>query len=76
MEFFGGRLLGAEIESPPYDKVAELSGALGFAVSTPDQIGPAMAKALAAKRPAVIHVKIDPAALSTLRKDLFAAEED
>lgn len=76
MEFFRGRLLGAEIASPAYDKVAELCGALGFAVTIPDQIGPAMAEALAAKRPAVIHVKIDPEALNTLRKDLFAAEED
>ncbi len=76
MEFFGGRLLGAEIASPAYDKVAELCGAIGFAVTTPDQIGPAMAKALASKRPAVIHVKIDPEALNTLRKDLFAKEDD
>lgn len=76
MEFFGGRLLGAEIESPPYDKVAELCGALGFAVTSPDQIGGALAEALAAKRPAVIHVKIDPEALNTLRKDLFAKDDE
>lgn len=76
MEFFGGRLLGAEIESPPYDKVAALCGALGFAVTRPDQIGAAMAEALAAKRPAVLHVKIDPDALNTLRKDLFAKKDD
>ena len=71
MEFFGGRLLGAEIASPAYDEVAKLCGALGFAVTKPEEIAPAMAEALAAKRPAVIHVKIDPKALNTLRKDLF-----
>ena len=70
-EFFGGRLLGAEIDSPPYDKVAELCGALGFAVEKPGALGPALREALARDRPAVIHVKIDPTALNTLRKDLF-----
>ncbi len=73
MEFFGGRLLGAEITSPPYDEVAKLCGALGFNVTQPEEIGPAITKALTAHRPAVIHIKIDPDALSTLRKDLFKA---
>lgn len=72
-EFFGGRLLGADIASPPYDQVARLCGALGFAAETPDQLAQALSEALASGRPAVIHAKIDPAALSTLRKDLFAA---
>lgn len=70
-EFFGGRLLGADIDSPAYDKVAALCGALGIAVDRPGQIGPALATAFAARRPSVLHVRIDPAALSTLRKDLF-----
>ena len=75
MEFFGGRLLGAEINSPPYDEVAKLCGALGYSVDTPGELGPAIQSALKAKRPAVIHVKIDPSALSTLRKDLFKQED-
>ena len=70
-EFFGGRLLGADISSPPYDEVARLCGARGFAVGQPGDLGPALKEALAGGRPAVIHVKIDPDALSTLRKDLF-----
>lgn len=71
-EFFGGRLLGAEIDSPPYGEVAKLCGALGFSVERPGDLGPALTNALASGRPSVIHVKIDPAALNTLRKDLFA----
>ncbi len=70
-EFFGGRLLGADIESPPFDKVAELCGADGYAADTPEALSDALARALAKGASAVIHVKIDPAALSTLRKDLF-----
>lgn len=70
-EFYGGRLLGADIDSPPYDKVAELCGADGYRADKPGDITTAMETALAKGRPAVIHAKIDPAALSTLRKDLF-----
>jgi len=70
-EFFGGRLLGAEIGSPPYDEVAKLCGALGFAVEMPGDLASALREALTADQPTVIHVKIDPNALSTLRKDLF-----
>ena len=70
-EFFAGRLLGAEIDSPRYDKVAQLCGANGWFIDQPGQINSAIAEALKSDIPSVIHVKIDPNALSTLRKDLF-----
>ena len=71
MEFFSGRLLGAEIDSPRYDKVAELCGAKGWFVDQPGQIDQAISEAVASNKVSVIHVRIDPDALSTLRKDLF-----
>ncbi len=70
-EFFGGRLLGAEINSPAYDEVAKLCGADGYKASLPGEVGQALEQAINKKRPAVIHVKTDPSALNTLRKDLF-----
>ena len=70
-EFFGGRLLGASITSPPYDKVAELCGGRGWQADTPEVLACALTEALACEEPAVVHVKIDPNALNTLRKDLF-----
>ena len=70
-EFFGGRLLGAEIESPRYDKFAELCGARGFWVDGPGGMGPAFDAALATGETCVIQCRIDPGALMTLRKDLF-----
>ena len=73
-EFFAGRLLGADITGPPYDEVAKLCGALGFSVDTPGGLETALAQALQSGRTAVIHVKIDPNALSTLRKDLFQSD--
>ena len=70
-EFFEGRLLGADISSPDYAEVARLCGAEGYTVSTPGGTQQALEAALLAKQPAVIHVSIDPEALSALRKDLF-----
>lgn len=70
-EFFGGRLLGAEIDSPRYDKFAELCGARGFWVEGPGDMGPALEEALASGDTCVIQGRIDPGALMTLRKDLF-----
>jgi acetolactate synthase-1/2/3 large subunit/sulfoacetaldehyde acetyltransferase len=70
-EFFGGRLLGAEIASPRFDKFAELCGARGFWVEGPGDMGPALEQALASNQTCVIQGRIDPAALMTLRKDLF-----
>lgn len=76
-EFYGGRLLGAEIQSPRYDKFAELCGGKGIWVDGPGAMGPALQEAVASNQTTVIQAKIDPGALMTLRKDLFkAAQED
>jgi acetolactate synthase-1/2/3 large subunit/sulfoacetaldehyde acetyltransferase len=74
-EFFGGRLLGADIASPNYAEVAKLCGALGYTVDRPGGTVAALSDALAKKKPAVIHVKVDPDALNALRKDLFKSKK-
>jgi acetolactate synthase-1/2/3 large subunit/sulfoacetaldehyde acetyltransferase len=70
-EFYGGRLLGAEITSPRYDKFAGLCGGKGIWVDGPGEMGPALTAAIASNQTTVIQAKIDPGALMTLRKDLF-----
>jgi len=70
-DFFGARYLGADLVNPPYDQVARLCGARGFAVSEPGETAAALREALAAGEPGVIHVKVDPDAIHSLRKDLF-----
>ena len=70
-EFYGGRLLGAEIQSPRFDKFAELCGGQGIWVDGPGDLAPALTEALASGETTVIQAKIDPGALMTLRKDLF-----
>ncbi|MDC0886205.1 thiamine pyrophosphate-binding protein [Altererythrobacter sp.] len=54
---------GTEIANPDYAKFAEACGGIGFSVSHPDEIGPALENALAANQPAVIDVAVDPNAL-------------
>ncbi|WP_170764586.1 thiamine pyrophosphate-binding protein [Ruegeria lacuscaerulensis] len=75
-EYYGGRLLGAEILSPRFDKFAELCGGRGIWVDGPGEMGPALTKAIASGETTVIQCKIDPGALMTLRKDLFKAAKE
>ncbi|WP_170328460.1 thiamine pyrophosphate-binding protein [Ruegeria arenilitoris] len=75
-EFYGGRLLGAEIKSPRFDKFAELCGGKGIWVEGPGGLGPALHQAISSGETTVIQARIDPGALMTLRKDLFKTPQD
>jgi acetolactate synthase-1/2/3 large subunit/sulfoacetaldehyde acetyltransferase len=70
-DFFGERYIGANVSSPPFDKLAELYGAAGFKVERIGEVGEAVQAALDCKRPAVIDITIDPAALYSFRRDSF-----
>ena len=70
-DFFGKRYIGADISSPPFDKVAELYGAKGFKVERASEIGEAVEAALKCNKPAVIDIAIDPKALYSFRRDSF-----
>ena len=70
-DFFNGRYVGADVSSPPFDKLAELYGAAGFHVDRLADVGGAVEAALAAGRPAVVNVAVDPAALYSFRRDSF-----
>ena len=71
-DFFGERYIGANISSPPFDKLAELYGAKGFKAETLDEVTGAVEAALTCNAPAVIDVSVDPAALYSFRRDSFA----
>ncbi len=70
-DFFGKRYLGADINSPPFDKVAELYGAKGFKITKLSQINKTIKKALKIKKPVVIDIDVDPKALYSFRRDSF-----
>ncbi|MCV2872496.1 thiamine pyrophosphate-binding protein [Defluviimonas sp. WL0050] len=70
-DFFGGRYIGADISSPPFDKLAELYGAKGYRADTLKGMAEAIEAALTCSKPAVIDVAVDPAALYSFRRDSF-----
>ena len=70
-DFFGKRYLGADISSPPFSKVAELYGAIGYKVKKLSEINDAVKSALKVNKPVVIDVDVDPKALYSFRRDSF-----
>jgi len=70
-DFFGKRYIGADINSPSFDKVAQLYGAKGFNVNKVTEINEALKAALEYNKPTVINVNIDPKALYSFRRDSF-----
>jgi len=54
---------GTEVANPDYAKFAEACGGIGFTISHPEEIAPALEAALASGRPAVLDVAVDPNAL-------------
>ena len=70
-DFFNGRYIGADVSSPPFDKLAELYGAAGFKADKLHEVGPAIEAALACGKPAVVDVAVDPSALYSFRRDSF-----
>tara|TARA_B100001113_G_scaffold72572_1_gene56210 strand:+ start:420 stop:2111 length:1692 start_codon:yes stop_codon:yes gene_type:complete len=71
-DFFGERYLGADISSPPFDKIAELYGAKGYRVEKVNEIKSVVQEAINLKKPAVIDIMVDPDALYSFRRDSFA----
>jgi acetolactate synthase-1/2/3 large subunit/sulfoacetaldehyde acetyltransferase len=71
-DFFNGRYVGADVPNPPYDRLAELWGAAGFRVDRASDLESTLGEALAAGRPAVVDVMVDPGALYSFRRDSFA----
>ena len=60
---FDGRIVGADISNPRYDKYAEVFGAKGFYAEHPDQIADALKEALSCGKPAVVEIPVDPTEL-------------
>lgn len=70
-DFFNGRYIGADVQSPPFDKLAELYGAVGFRAHNLAEVAEAVEAALVCGKPAVIDVAVDPTALYSFRRDSF-----
>lgn len=60
-QHFGGRYIGCDLPVPDLARMAELMGCYGERVEEPAQIKPALRRALASGRPAVLDVIVESA---------------
>src|SRR5262249_3997591 len=58
--FYNERYIGCDIGNPRYDEYARLFGGAGYYVEHPDQVADTMKAALAAGKPAIVEIPIDP----------------
>jgi acetolactate synthase-1/2/3 large subunit len=62
---YPGRVIGTDLANPHFAAYARSFGAVGEIVEETGQFAPAMERALASGKPALIEVRIDPQAIST-----------
>jgi acetolactate synthase-1/2/3 large subunit len=78
---YPGRVSGTDLANPDFAALARAYGGVGETVTDQAQFAPALARALAAGRLAVIHLKLDPEMLTTgatvtqVRAQGFAAQQ-
>ncbi len=58
--FLGNPEYGCELQPIDFVKFAEACGGMGINVNEPDQVRPALVKALASGKPCVVEVDVDP----------------
>jgi acetolactate synthase-1/2/3 large subunit len=61
---YPARVSGTDLVNPDFAALARAYGALGETVSSTEQFAPAFERALASGGPALLHVKLDPQALT------------
>ncbi len=61
---YPGRVWGTDLKNPDFAALARSYGALGFTVNTMAEFAPAFDEALASGKPSLLHIKIDPEAIS------------
>jgi acetolactate synthase-1/2/3 large subunit/sulfoacetaldehyde acetyltransferase len=75
-DFYNNRYIGAHVLSPRFDEVMKLCGGNGYFVTEAGGTADAITQAMAGDKPAVIHVKIDPEAVVSFRKDALKKRQD
>jgi len=59
-----GRVVGTDLVNPDFAALARAHGALGETVTQTSEFAPALERALDAGRPALLHLRIDPQAIT------------
>jgi acetolactate synthase I/II/III large subunit len=61
---YPGRVYGTDLVNPDFAALARAYGALGETVERTEQFAPALERALESGRPALLHLRIDPQAIT------------
>ena len=61
---YPGRVSGTTMKNPDFAALARAHGAHGATVATSEDLAPALAAAIASRRPALLHVRLDPQAIT------------
>jgi acetolactate synthase-1/2/3 large subunit len=61
---YPGRTIGTDLANPDFAALARAYGAIGETVATTEEFVPAFRRAVAANRPALIEIRLDPEALT------------
>ena len=61
---FPGRVSGTDLVNPDFARYAEAFGGHGEVVERTEEFAPALERALAAGRPAVVELRVDPEAIT------------
>lgn len=70
VDFYNNRFVGADIQNPDFAEVARSMGAQGISVDKPEDVGPAILRALESNKPTVIDIQVDGTQLAPpFRKD-------
>ena len=64
---YPGRVSGTTLENPDFAALGRAYGGFGATVTRTEEFAPARAAAIAAGRPALIHLKMDPQAITPAR---------
>ena len=70
-DYYNKRYIGTNLKNPPFHKIAELYGALGYHVTRLSQLKNILKKSLKSKKPVIINVEVNPNSIYSFRKDSF-----
>jgi acetolactate synthase-1/2/3 large subunit len=62
---YPGRVVGTALKNPDFAALAAAYGAFGATVARTEEFAPAFEAALAARRPAIIELRMDPEMITT-----------
>jgi acetolactate synthase-1/2/3 large subunit len=68
--FGADRLVASDLAFTPYEKLAEMVGGYGVAVDQPEDVRPALEKAIDSGRVAIVNVRTDPKVVSEILRGI------